>query len=263
MKSLSNEELIEMAPAIGAESPASNVSNRYSFISSLESVEILRENGWAPVRVKTPASKSRDTSHIKHVIHFRRPEALETPDNQGVFEMIMINSHDRSARWSLMAGVYRLVCSNGLVVGTDFLQRLNVTHVNVDHKTIAESAHKMAEIAQDVVIRIDDMRNKPLNQHERDMFASRALAVRYPERKPVDFPVKNETLLRPNRRIDEGNDLWTVFNVIQENIMKGGQIDESVDRLGRYFLPTREVTSLDRSLGINQKLWNIAESYLN
>jgi len=64
-------------------------------------------------------------------------------------------------------------------------------------------------------------------------------------------------LLTPKREEDKKDDLWTVYNVIQENIMKGGV---TVNAGFKRFKHTRSIRNISENIRVNTKLWEIVES---
>ena len=57
------------------------------------------------------------------------------------------------------------------------------------------------------------------------------------------------------RPIDEGNDLWRVFNVVQENVMRGGIAGRSAT--GRASC-SRAIRAIREDVRINNDLWQLA-----
>lgn len=53
--------------------------------------------------------------HIKHMVRLRHGrQGSVLPEAN---EIILINSHDGASSYQMLAGVFRFVCCNGLVVG--------------------------------------------------------------------------------------------------------------------------------------------------
>jgi hypothetical protein len=97
-----------------------------------------------------------------------------------------------------------------------------------------------------------------LNGDEERAFATAALAVRFGESTDAKAlaPITVDQLVEPRRPEDVGRSLWTTFQRVQENAMRGGQAGRSVQ--GRR-IRTRPVASIDRSVSINRALWILAE----
>jgi hypothetical protein len=94
-----------------------------------------------------------------------------------------------------------------------------------------------------------------LNPGEQAAFANAALALKY-ETDIAPAPITETQLLRPNRQADTAGDLWTTFNRVQENMMRGGLRGRSA--VGKR-ITTREVTGIDQNIKLNRALWVLAE----
>lgn len=112
---LDNETLIKLAPSIFAQEAHSSRSDRYSYIPTLDLIDGMRSEGFLPVKVTQAGTRDQDKKGFgKHLIRFRRHDQLDASEAR---EVVLLNSHDGSSGFRLMAGVYRLVCSNGLIIG--------------------------------------------------------------------------------------------------------------------------------------------------
>ncbi len=115
---LSDEELRRCAPSIFASQPIDTVSDRYSFLPTSSVLKGMRENGWLPVRAEQQSVRTEARRGFqKHLIRFARAEHLGSWEkNQVRPEVVLLNSHDKSSAYQLHCGLFRLVCSNGMVV---------------------------------------------------------------------------------------------------------------------------------------------------
>ncbi len=102
------------------------------------------------------------------------------------------------------------------------------------------------------------MKALELQPDEERAFATAALTLRYGDRSEGQppAPITAEQLIEARRPEDLGHSLWTTFQRVQENAMRGGQPGRSTQ--GRR-VRTREVGSIDRSVGLNRALWVLAE----
>jgi hypothetical protein len=92
------------------------VSGRYTFVPTARIISGLRELDWVPVaveeqRIRTEARRGFQ----KHLLRFRRAEQMETLAEWNV-ELVLVNSHDAGCAYQLHTGIYRRICSNGLVL---------------------------------------------------------------------------------------------------------------------------------------------------
>jgi hypothetical protein len=70
--------------------------------------------------------------------------------------------------------------------------------------------------------------------------------------------VDAETLLKSRRTEDEGTDLWTTMNRVQENLVQGGLSDFHRERRGRL-RSVRALRGIDSKVSLNKGLWGLAE----
>ena len=253
---LSNTDIINLAPAAGATRPVAGVSDRYSFVSTLNVIDTLRDDGWLPVAAsQANVRKATPQGFQKHFIRLARPEFFM--ENERI-DLLLYNSHNRGCSFKLMAGIWKFVCSNGLVVGTEYAS-FNHKHVGFDSGLFLESAQKVAGTAGDIAHKIDSMKAIELEPNEQGIYAAAAHQLVYGA-EAVNAPIRPTQLIESRRYEDDGNDLWTVFNKTQENIIKGGLRGSITDDTGRRRRrTTRAVKSLDRSKDLNQALWSLTE----
>lgn len=252
MKNLTNQEILNLAPSIGAIHPHEKVSSKYTFIPTIQIVDMLRAENWRPVKVQqSGAWKAENQGFQKHLIRFQRPDLIV--ENEAV-EIILLNSHNRSCAYQLMAGVFRFVCSNGMVVGDTF-NRMSIRHISNPAEEVIEASYKVIKEAPVIAGSFKKMKKIGLDVAERETYASAALQLVYDDVK--ESPVSVQQILRPRRTADHEPDLWTTFNVVQENIIKGGL--RGVSRKTGKRVTTRPVKSIDRDVKLNKALWTLTE----
>lgn len=253
MKILPLDKLERDVPSAFADSPADYVSDRYSFISSRDVINRLAERDWQPVRA-SQSQKVRDQLHCTHSITFQRPDSKVVWGGVSP-EIVLVNNHAALKRAVLRAGFYRWACSNGLVVAVEGAidVRFSVIHIDdaaFDFELSFESALERLSSATD---QIAQWMNTKLNFVQQNEFAAKAILI-----KNHDDPVWSKhfdahEFLHRRRSTDRGDDLWTVFNVVQENIIKGG-----VMGVARTTKPITQVSEVQR---INEGLWQLATDY--
>ena len=261
---LSREQLTGSVPSAYAEKAYSGTSSRYAFFPTDTVVEALRESGWAPVIAQEQRARAEDRFGFqKHLIRFHRREELgRAVLHDSRLELVLMNSHDGRCAFRLLAGVFRLVCSNGLVVSEASFGAISIRHTHRTVEQVVDASQKIAHNSDGIGVRIDSFRQRMLSDAERTDFANRALALRYDS--AAEAPVRPSFLLEPKRREDNGNSLWQTFNVIQERMMRGSRPDRlKAMQEHRRTARVRALTGLDAQLGINRSLWELATSYLN
>lgn len=247
---LSNEQLIAKASSIGATAPACHVSDKYSFIPTINAVNFLRDAGWAPIAAKQGSPRLYEKMNFqRHAITFTKPE-LDLGDRR--LQMTLYNSHDSGSSYILAGGVYRLVCSNGMVVGSNQAEYRH-RHMGFDADLFIESAKFVAEKMNIIAENLQKWESIELTPNESGIFASAAHEIMFEGKNPTIQP---DQLLTARRVADRKTDLWTTFNRIQENVIKGGLRGQSAR--GRRS-QTRGVTSIHRDKVLNQSLWSMAD----
>jgi hypothetical protein len=261
---LSREQLTQHVPSAYAERAFSGTSERYAFFSTDTVVEALRESGWAPVIAQEQRARAEERFGFqKHLIRFHRREELgRAVLHDSRLELVLMNSHDGGCAFRLFAGVFRLVCSNGLVVSEAAFGSISIRHTHRTVTQVVDASQKIAHNSDGIGSRIEAFRQKTLTEEERNTFASRALALRYSTAE--EAPVRPAFLLEPKRTEDRGNSLWQTFNVVQERMMRGSRPDRfKAMQEQRRTARVRGLTGLDAQLNLNRDLWELAASYLN
>ena len=200
-------------------------------------------------------SRTRDDDrrdYTKHMLRLRHASQINGTEAN---EIILLNSHDGTSSYQMLAGMFRFVCQNDLVCGDTF------TDVRVPHKGnvpdhVIESAYEVLHGFEQVEHSRDAMRAITLDDGEAERFAKSALSLKYGE-SSKSVPVSESRILRPRRFVDNGSDLWSIFNRVQENLVKGGLTSRNAN--GRQW-STRPVHGIDQNIRLNRALWLLAES---
>lgn len=250
---LTDEQIISVAPSIFAAEKHGSRSDRYTYLPTCEILRGLRKEGFCPFMVCQ--SRSRDESkraHTKHMLRLRH--ARQIPGDEAN-EIILLNSHDGTSMYQMLAGVYRFVCSNGMVCG-ETLSDIRVRHSgNVVDNVIEGACHILEDFAL-VDAQKDSMKALVLNDGEQAAFARAALALRYDTTATTPAPISERQLLQIKRLEDSATDLWTTLNRVQENMLGGGLRGRTSTGQVRA---TRPVTAIDQTVKLNRGLWVLAE----
>lgn len=250
---LSNETMRRVAPAAFAEDAHPKMSDRYGFVATPLVIGALAEAGYHPIAIQQDKAKFRDPGFVQHMVKLRHENDLAILDGQ-VPEILLTNSHNGKTKTVLRAGWYRFACCNGLVIGHDNFK------IDIQHRRQAESlAIKFASDLTNGLDRVrmymDEWNNITLSQAQCERFATEAAALRFGEKFGAYQP---RSILEAHRVEDHGNSLWKVFNVVQENLTKGGMTGENAN--GRQ-VRARGITAIHTNLAFNEKLWNLAEAF--
>lgn len=248
---LSNDQIARHAPSVLADVAHESRGERYSFIPTINVIDGLRANGFQPFEVRQ--TKVRDQSRrefTKHMVRLRHPDALATKGE--VPEIVLLNSHDGTSSYQLIAGIFRFVCSNGLIAG-DVCQDIRVRHSGNVVDNVIEGATRIVEDLPLLGDRIDAYKSVQLNQDEQRVFANSALQLRWDAE---TAPVVADSILRARRWDDKGADLWTTFNRVQENLVQGGLSGRGTT--GRR-MTTRAIAGVNENVKLNRALWSLAD----
>ena len=249
---LSNDQIMGVAPSIFAEEKHTSRSERYTYIPTITVLEGLRKEGFSPFMVcQTRTRDDGKRSHAKHMIRMRHASLINATEAN---EVVLLNSHDGTSSYQMLAGVFRFVCSNGMVCG-DTQNDIRVRHTGDIVDNVIEGAFRVLDSFELVDGQRDGMKSIAIDEHEQAAFARAALALRY-DTELAPAPITEDQLLRVQRREDRAGDLWTTFNRVQENMIRGGLRGRTAT--GKV-MRTREVQGIDQNTKLNRALWVLAE----
>ncbi len=250
---LLDDQIRAVVPSIFAETPHESRSQRYAYIPTATVLTELRKEGFQPFMVTQARTRHEDRrDYTKHMIRLRHASQINARGEAN--EIILLNSHDGTSSYQMLAGQFRFVCSNGLVCGD------TVTDVRVPHKgdvagQVIEGAFEVLRGFDRVRDSRDAMRAITLEEGEAEVFARAALTLKYDDpNKPA--PITESQILMPRRFEDRRPDLWSVFNRTQENLTKGGLHGRSAN--GRR-QQTRPIQGIDSDVRLNRALWMLAD----
>lgn len=252
----------ELLPASALATHASpRMSERYGFIPTHEIVDAFSRDGW--VLTKGTEAKVRNDARQglqRHLLRFAHESQLTLGIKERI-ETILINSHDGTSSLQIGAGIFRMACANGIVVADSTVASIRLGHHKLGIDTVLNSAHTILGQAQNVSEVIECWKGTPISADDAFHLAEQGIKLRWPdaETQPVSPTV---VAFSVNRLDDVGSDLWTVFNRVQENVIRGGQQDASrMTAFGKRFRATRSVKSLTEDVRINKGLWEIASQF--
>lgn len=267
---LSNDDIRRVCPMALHTTPTNpDVSDKYVHANTMTVVEDLAKLGWFPVQAKQCRNK-KNSSGIRsfHMIAFQNPDVkiTKTLDNGEKIvdtypRIILTNSHDGFNSFKFMVGLFRLICSNGLVVCNNQMVDMSIRHINYDFEELRKIVASAIEQVPGIVSTMNDMRNVMLTDEQKTALATEVVKIRKgieDEDYIVDAEVV-EDILTPVRNEDKGNDLWTIFNICQEKMIKGGfGLQGKSNKLRKQ----RGITSIKKDMDFNQRLWQTASQYL-
>ncbi|MBH0309289.1 DUF945 domain-containing protein [Alcaligenes faecalis] len=250
---LSDDQIHRVAPSIFAEAPHESRSQRYAYIPTATVLTELRKEGFQPFMVTQTRTRHEDRrDYTKHMIRLRHASQINARGEAN--EIILLNSHDGTSSYQMLAGMFRFVCSNGLVCG-DTVADVRVPHKGDVAGQVIEGAYQVLHGFDRALESRESMQAITLEEGEAEVFARAALALKYDDPdKPA--PITESQILMPRRFDDRRPDLWSVFNRTQENLTKGGLQGRSAN--GRR-QQTRPVQGIDSDIRLNRALWLLAD----
>lgn len=261
---LSNEQIAKYAPTVFKDEAHSSRSERFVHIPTHELLAGMAKAGFLPVRVSVGGSSDIEKRNFtKHMIRFRRAGELNAVAKVGdsIAEAVMMNAHDGTSSYQLHAGLFRLVCTNGMVVSDGDFGHVKVGHSgrNTLDKVI-EGTYTVLSDAEAAIEHAEELRGITLSREEQNLFGTAALALRFEN--PEEVNIRGEQVVRARRSADVGNNLWLAFNRAQENLIRGGLSYTHTDDKGKVsFRSTRPVQSVDGDVKLNKALWALAQGY--
>ena len=272
---LSMDDLRKACPAAFKTTPTNpGVSERYVHANTATVIEDLAKLGWYPVQAKQcrPKKNSKGIRSF-HMIALQNPdvkickpvtditgETTEIVDSYP--RIILTNSHDGFNSFKFMVGLFRLVCSNGLILCSDEMVNMSIRHINYSFEALRTVVSSAIEQIPYIVNTMNTMKNTKLSEAEKKELATAVVKIRKDVEDDEKFSIDEATvmdILMPVREEDKGDDLWTVFNVCQEKMIKGGfQSTSKNDKVRKQ----RKITSIKKDVEYNQRLWEIATKFM-
>jgi hypothetical protein len=260
---LSDDAIRALAPSAFAIAAHESRSARYAYIPTAAVVDGMRAEGFLPVFARQ--ARSRDASrreHTKHMLRFRRQGASIARRVGDTFpEIVLVNSHDGTSSYHLMSGMFRLVCLNGMVVADRHGAEIKVPHKGDVVREVIEGSHVVLEESHRALDAADAWAGVTLGRDEQMALAEAAHVLRFGDAAgEAGTPIRPAQLLDARRSADRSDDLWTVFNRVQEYTIRGGLSAWSRDPNGRpRRITSREVTGIDQDVRLNRALWLLGE----
>jgi hypothetical protein len=243
------EQIKKIAPSVFTTEKAPHLTDKYIQTPTSRVVEDLMSLGWQVTKAQEVKAR-KGQGFQKHIIVFRNPEIMiKGKDGDDSFPQILLtNSHDGKAAFNFRVGIFRLVCSNGLVISDADFSNVSIRHINYTFESLQAKVAEMITKLPNLVQKINLFKSTALTEDQMADFAQKAMQLRTKER------VNIMDVLTPDRPQDSGNDLWVVFNRVQEKLLGGSY------RAGKR--KARSVKNFQKDIELNEKLFELAEAYL-
>ncbi len=271
---LVSDTIQRLAPAVYANTVKNTLSDRYAQLRTADVLPIMADHGFVPTQAAQKRSRKADPLHTQHMVAFAHRDTL--PGSAGYDgtrgEIIIYNSHDGTGSIKMFAGAFRFICSNGIVAGDGYQSRLyhNQANVNSFELMLTNTVKRMPVMLE----RIELMRNTQVSYDMSLELATKAALTRWdwtPELDVAAVPkgsyatgLTARSMLDVRRSDDRHTDAWTIFNRIQENVIRGGAMIKSFSERNAegVYRKSRAVNSVNENIRVNRQLWDIAENTL-
>ena len=254
---LSKEQLKEVCPVIFANKASKDVSKHYTHIPTSKVIDDMATLGWNVVDAKAVKARKNSTKGFqKHLVVFRNNDVVI--DGQGgdtVFPQVLLtNSHDGKNAFTFTAGLFRMVCENGLVISTTQFEDVKMRHMGYSFEELQVKIKEMVEKLPLTVESMNKMQATELGQKQAVEFAKKAIKTRFNDDELKRIKIDFKELLNPTRDEDKGNDLWSVFNVVQEKIIDGDFEYVAAGKVRK----ARQIKNFKQDQKINKELFDVA-----
>ena len=263
------EELKEIAPSIFTKKGSDKTSSKYTHIPTDRVIKDLELLGWGVVDAKEVNAR-QDKGYQKHLVVFRNPDVSinkkSTNVDGEVFEdivfpqILVTNSHDGKNSFKFQAGLYRMVCENGLVIADQQFEDYTIRHMGYDFEALQGVINDMISNLDLTVESMNKMRKIELDENQQFEFAKKLLDIRVEGTDNLYREEQIGDILVPQRKEDFGDDLWSVFNRVQENIVEGNFKYYNAKTLGTE-RQARPIKNFKQDMDVNKKLFSAALEY--
>lgn len=244
-----------VAPALFATGQHESRSDKYTFIPTTRILQGLFDEGFNlhGITQAIPRKGSNKVGHTKHLLRLRKPDVV---DRKEAPEVIVINSHDASCSYQVLLGLFRFACANGLIVGETF-QSIRVLHKGDVLGKVIDATYEVVRDFDKLGDTVEKLKSVELTPRDQIEFAHGAIPLRFDKAEVVTA----QRVLNARRGADQGDDVWSVFNRVQENLTRGGLLGHNPDNEKRPFARTRQVKGIDQTLKLNRGLWQLADDF--
>lgn len=259
---LTDDELYKLAPSIFTNEAHDSRSERFAPIATIDVLRRIAQDGFVPVGAKQAASRDPVRAFFtKHLVRLRKLDGKQREVGDSVFEVLLRNANDGTARYHLMGGLWRIRCMNSLVAHDKTISEIAIRHSGDPATQVLQASTRLLEQSDKVLMHADAWGKIDLSEPERLAFAKKAHKLRFEGKDyGVASAVGPERLLETRRPGDSAKDLWTTFNVVQENIIRGGQEGDGHTGGGkRCHYSSRAVNGIDADVTMNSALWGMAD----
>lgn len=262
LQTLTPEQIRTQAPQVYAQAPKPGVSGKYSFLPTSRIIDDMERLGWLVCDAKSNKNRSAvNREYGNHVVKFYNPDVFMR-DQEGNIDsyinIVVMNNHTGLGSFKFEMGIFRLVCSNGLVIKDKDMGSFNIRHTGYTFEQLQETLGLAVERLPDMVGRINHFNQIVMSEEQQRDFAQKAYALRARSDRQLTAEELSE-FLAPRRPQDEGNSLWVVLNRIQESVLKGGfHVENSAGKSRK----AKGIRNIQKDIELNQEIWELGMQYV-
>ena len=256
VKPLSNDELFNVAPSIFSESPIETVSNKYAFVPTHKLLDIFRDAGYYPIMASESKAREENQGYQKHIIQFRSLENLLRPNAKDEYEdIVLTNSHNRTSSFIVDLAIFRIVCSNMLVVPSKSFVHASIVHVGFTQEKVKNAIAEVTSYMPKIKEIVATFKSISLTKAEEQMLANAAIDIRFDTNTHY---IEADELLKVNYEEDYVPTLWSAYNRIQEAMIRGGVKMKNLVT-GKNFT-SKAINGIDATIKFNKELFEIVQN---
>ena len=229
-----------------------SLTDKYNLVATDNILSKLADHAWQVVSASERKVRSaQEQGKQFHVTKLEHPDYYLGEDR---IQLVVTNSHNGKNSVAFHMGLFRMVCSNGLIAGNALVPAIKVPHNQKSPERAVDLVLSyMDSKAAYVSEAVSAMKQIQLQRTAQEALAYQALLIRGFEPKRINNHCI-ESILEPNRAGDYHDDLWTVYNTIQESVENGLFL---LDEVGQ----ARAITSVVKKLDFNSRLFDASLKY--
>ena len=253
---LTNAQLRAVAPSIFSETPIDGVSDRYAFVPTDSVLDTFRNAGYFPIMASESKVRNDDNrGYQKHIIQFRSMDNLLRPDSsQEYADIVLTNSHNRTSSFILDLAFFRIICANMLVVPSETFSHHSIIHSGFNLTKVITAIDEVTSHVPRMQDEIEKFKRIELSTLEQQSLAKAAIDIRFDT---DTHAIDAQELLQVNRTEDDDASLWTVFNRVQEAMIRGG-VKGKNRKTGKTFT-SKAINAIDTNLKLNKELFSTVQ----
>ena len=255
VKPLSNDELFNVAPSIFSESPIETVSDKYAFVPTFKLLDTFRDAGYYPIMASESKAREENQGYQKHIIQFRSLENLLRPNSKDEYEdIVLTNSHNRTSSFIVDLAIFRIVCSNMLVVPSKSFVHASIVHVGFTNEKVKNAIAEVTSYMPKIKELVATFKSIHLTPSEEQMLANAAIDIRFDTNTHY---IKADELLKVNYEEDKASTLWSAYNRIQEAMIRGGVKMKNL--VTNKTFTSKAINGIDATIKFNKELFEAVE----